>query len=195
MANRPLNATAASLLGFLHDGPMTGWDLVATSQRRIGGFWTLTPSQVYRELAAMAAAGLIKAGERGRRERQPYSLTAAGRAAFRAWIEREPEPETIRFPLLLTLSFGRHLPARRLAAILDRHRKIHAERLSEYRRIRRSKSRSPDSDPFPAATLEFGLAYEEAFLAWLDRLKPLLPHLAAGASERRRRARRHLSGR
>jgi len=29
---RPLNPTAASLLGFLHHGPMTGWDLVAAAQ-------------------------------------------------------------------------------------------------------------------------------------------------------------------
>ncbi len=53
----PLNATAASLLGFLHEGPKTGWDLVATAQDRIGKFWSVTTSQVYRELAAMEAAG------------------------------------------------------------------------------------------------------------------------------------------
>jgi len=33
---------------------MTGWDLVAVAQQRIGNFWTLTQSQVYRELTAMA---------------------------------------------------------------------------------------------------------------------------------------------
>ena len=31
-----LNSTAASLLGCLHEGPMTGWDLAATAQRAIG---------------------------------------------------------------------------------------------------------------------------------------------------------------
>ena len=106
---RQLNSTAASLLGFLHEGPMTGWDLVAIAQRRIGDFWSLTQSQVYRELAAMAEADLVRAGERGPRDRQPYELTDAGRAAFREWLNREPGAETIRFPLLLMLVFGRHL--------------------------------------------------------------------------------------
>ena len=86
MTARPLNATAASLLGFLHEGPKTGWDLVATAQDRIGKFWSLTTSQVYRELAAMETAGLIVAGEKGPRDRKPYSLTDAGRRAFADWI-------------------------------------------------------------------------------------------------------------
>ena len=33
--HRPLNATAAALLGFLHDGPLTGYELAATAQRVI----------------------------------------------------------------------------------------------------------------------------------------------------------------
>ena len=116
-----LNATAASLLGFLHEGPMTGWDLVATAQRRIGDFWSLTQSQVYRELSAMAAAGLVEAGERGARDRRPYAITDAGRKAFAEWIDREPGPELIRFPLLLTVMFGRHVAPGRLTGFVARH--------------------------------------------------------------------------
>src|SRR5919106_1702189 len=68
---RRLNPTAASLLGFLHDGPRSGYELVAAAQHRIGDFWSLTQSQVYRELSWMAEAGLVTAGERGTRERRP----------------------------------------------------------------------------------------------------------------------------
>lgn len=167
---RPLNATAASLLGFLHEGPKTGWDLVATAQQRIGDFWSLTQSQVYRELAAMARAGLVEAGERGRRERQPYTITAAGRAAFAAWLEREPGAETIRFPLLLTFVFGRYLPRERLAAFVERHRAMHAARLAEYEATR--PHLEVMGDPFALATLDFGIAYEQAALTWFDALPP-----------------------
>ena len=79
---RELNATAAALLGLLHRGPMTGWDLVTTAQERIGNFWTLTQSQVYRELARMTEIGLVTVGEPGPRDRKPYTITsaAAGRS-------------------------------------------------------------------------------------------------------------------
>ena len=48
MTDKPLNTTAASLLGMLHDGPLSGWDLVAKAEDEIGAFWSLTRSQVYR---------------------------------------------------------------------------------------------------------------------------------------------------
>jgi DNA-binding PadR family transcriptional regulator len=176
MTAHELNATAASLLGFLHDGPLTGWDLVQTAQREIGDFWSLTQSQVYRELAAMAEAGLVEAGERGRRERRPYSLTEAGRAAFAEWVSREPGPETIRFPLLLTVLFGRHLPAERLAEFLEAHRAVHADRFADYQRQHRDAvaAGAADAAPYAVATLEFGLAYERAVLDWFDKLPGLI---------------------
>jgi hypothetical protein len=71
MTTRDLNNTAAALLGLLHEGPMTGWDLVAAAQERTGNFWTLTQSQVYRELARMTEPGLITAADPGPRDRKP----------------------------------------------------------------------------------------------------------------------------
>jgi len=174
MADYMPNATAASLLGFLHERPLTGWELLATAQARIGDFWSLTQSQVYRELAAMAAAGLIEAGERGPRDRRPYSLTEAGRAAFATWAEREPGPETIRLPLLLAVCFGRYLPPDRLAAALTRHRASHTARLATYETQRATCADWAADDPYSLATLDFGIAYERATLAWFDTLPATL---------------------
>ncbi len=181
MSGRPLNATAASLLGFLHEGPMTGWDLVTVAQQRIGNFWTLTQSQVYRELAAMAKTGLVEAGPRERRDRKPYSITATGREAFAEWVDQEPGLEQIRFPLLLTIMFAAHLPAERLASMVAAHREVHAERLARYEQHRADMRDAPASDPFRLATLEFGLRYERAALDWFDELPAVLPELAGHA--------------
>lgn len=171
MSEYSVNATAASLLGFLHEQPMAGWDLVATAEERIGNFWSITRSQVYRELASMARAGLVEAGPRGQRERQPYAITDAGRAAFEAWVLREPDGETIRFPLLLTVMFGDYVPPERLAHFLAIHRERHAAQLAMYEA---RYAEIPDgyraANPFPVATLEFGIAYERAVLAWFARL-------------------------
>ena len=166
---RSVNSTAASLLGFLHEGPLTGWQLVQTAERRIGAFWSLTPSQVYRELNAMAATGLVEAGRRGRRDSRPFSITPAGRGAFAEWLEGGPTEETIRFPLLLTVLFGEHLPPERLAAILRHQRAIHAARLAAYESINTAQNRAQRT-LHQQATLDFGLTYERAVLAWFDRL-------------------------
>lgn len=175
MSARPINATAASLLGFLHEGPMAGWDLVAVAQERIGDFWTLTQSQVYRELAAMAGAGIVELGQPGPRDRKPYLITEAGRVAFREWIDREPALEQIRFPLLLTMMFAGHLSPGRLAEMVAAHRAVPAERLTGYRRVREELDGVIDGvDRFRLATLEFGLRYESAVLDWFDQLPETL---------------------
>ena len=90
MSDRPLNATAASLLGFLTNGPASGWDLLRTAQLVIGRFWSITSSQVYRELAAMEREGLIVRGDTGPHDRRPYALTPAGQQAFTTWVRRSP---------------------------------------------------------------------------------------------------------
>lgn len=188
MPGHSLNATAASLLGFLHEGPMTGWDLVAVAQQRIGNFWTLTQSQVYRELAAMAKSGLVEAGEPGPRDRKPFTITSRGRAAFREWIDREPGLEHIRIPLLVTIAFARHLPPHRLATIVAAHRAIHAERLAEYERNQQELRDQPDVEEYRLATLEFGIRHERAVLDWFDQLPELLSELSESFADQARSA-------
>ena len=172
-----LNATAASLLGFLHDAPLSGYELAATAERAIGDFWSVTQSQVYRELAAMAEAGLVEPGEREARDRRRYALTDAGRAAFREWVNRPPGPETIRHSLLLTVRFGRHLPPERIATFLRLHRDAHAEKLRAYEAQVAALGAAPSAarDPYQQATLAFGIAYERAVRDWFAEIQDVIP--------------------
>lgn len=75
---KPLNATAAALLGLLSHGDMSGHELYKTADTGVGDYWTITRSQVYRELAAKDAVGLVEAGDEGPRSRRPYALTDMG---------------------------------------------------------------------------------------------------------------------
>ncbi len=175
---RPLNATSAALLGLLHEGPRTGWDLVQLAQERIGNFWTLTQSQVYRELAAMVASDLVAAGRPGLRDRKLHTITEDGRRRFARWLERDPATDQIRIPLLLTLAFAEHLPPRRLQEILTASRAEHAQRLATYEAARAAIAALPaGAGPGAArrATLEYGLLHERAVLAWFDGLPGILP--------------------
>ncbi len=174
MDENALNPTAASLLGFLHYGPQTGWDLLKVAELLIGDFWSLTRSQVYRELASMADRSLIEAGPVGPRDKRPYTLTDEGRSAFAAWVERMPGHETIRFPLLLTVTFGAHLPPGRLHDVLTEHHQAHADRLADYASRREQLGGDPATDPHVLATLDFGLHYERAVLAWFAGLPDTL---------------------
>jgi DNA-binding PadR family transcriptional regulator len=119
---------------------------------------------VYRELSTMAEAGLVEAGEAGPRDRRPYAITDAGRTAFREWLAQPPGLEQIRFPLLLTLVFERHLPDEELRALTAWHRSAHQERLAGY--LAQRDALGEDA----AIVLDFGIRYEEAVLGWFDAL-------------------------
>ncbi len=158
-----LNATQGSLLGLLHDRPKTGWELVQEAKAGLARFWNVTQSHVYRELGVLEARKLIRPGKPGPRDRRPFTITAAGKRAFRTWINEDPAPEQLRFPLLVTLWFGRHLDTATLATFVDKARAEHDERLAHYRRMQ-------TEDPHINAVVSFGVHYERAVLDWLDEL-------------------------
>ena len=166
-----LNATQGSLLGFLHDGPATGWDLIEEVRRGLARFWNVTSSHVYRELRTLETEGLIRAGDPGPRDRRPFRITPAGRRAFVRWIREEPAPEQIRVPLLVTLWFAKHLDDATLARFLEHHRVEHEQRLAEYRAIVDAFAGTTEADRHVGAVVDFGVAYEEAFLGWLATLE------------------------
>jgi len=170
-----VNATAASILGFLSNGPMTGWELYATIENSIGNFWNVTRSQVYRELRTLAGDELIEIGATGPRDRRVCTITPRGRAVFHARIATMPGAEIIRFPLLLTVFFGDAVPPDVLRAACIEHRRLHAARLAEYER------QVPLAKAYrcPALALDFGIAYEQTVIAWIDSL----PWLAGQPAE------------
>jgi len=165
MAETGVNPTAAALLGLLHDGPMTGGQLMSAAQKRFGAYWSMTRSQVYRELPALAQSGLVKLGKPGPRASQPYSITPAGRRAFSRWLSEEPGRETVRNPLALRVAFGKHQGAGVLKTAYDQATEYHNSALNEAREAAKELRR--DGDEHAAAALEFAVGYHRAALAWL----------------------------
>ena len=172
MSNRPvsveehikkLNPTATTLLGFLHRGPMTGWDLAQMAEMVIGDFWNVTRSQVYRELRTLEGLELVAAGAAGTREKRPYAITETGRTAFRRFINREPGSDLLRSPLLLMVFFGSHLDPARKERFLAIHRLRHEQALDEYCRFQ-ANLEAGETDL--ADVLQYAIFHEEAVLRW-----------------------------
>jgi DNA-binding PadR family transcriptional regulator len=166
-----LNATAASLLGVLRrHGELTGAGLVRATLLEIGEFFPLARSQAYRELTDLADHDLVEAGPPGPRSSRPHRVTRAGEVAFLEWLAQTPGEDSVRFPLLLTISFGSDLPPARLAELVDAHEARHREKLARYRAL--LPQVEEHADAFVAATLHLGIRYQEATLAWFSELPP-----------------------
>ena len=146
---------------------MTGWDLVQAIEASVGYFWNVTRSQVYRELKTLAAEGYVSEKRAGARDKVPYAITAAGKSAFADWIAKEPGPDILRLPLVLTVFFGKEVPAEILRRHLEKARLQHASRLDEYLGI---KANAEIEDPYQLSALELGIAFERTMLAWIEGL-------------------------
>lgn len=164
-----LNSTSAALLGMLQDGPLTGGQLVTQAEQRLGPLWTLTRSQVYRELPVMAGRGYVRSGKPGARASLAYTISAAGKRAFAAWLASPLEADHPRNPLLLRLGFGAYHSKSDLRRLVGEAREQHEASLAAHREAV-SKLRKADAGPYALASVEFGIAYERALLKWLDSI-------------------------
>ncbi len=166
MPEKGLNATAAALLGLLHDGAMTGGQLMAAAQQRLGPFWTTTRSQVYRELPLLATAGQVRTGRLGPRAAQPYEITPGGKRAFAAWLNEPAGRDQLRNPLLLRVAFGSLHTSAQLIQLYDAQREDRAARLVELK-VALTQAKQ-GGDEFAIATIEFAITYHKAVIRWLE---------------------------
>ncbi|WP_020497651.1 PadR family transcriptional regulator [Sciscionella marina] len=160
-----LNATAAALLGLLHDGPRTGGELISAAGERFGAFFSVTRSQVYRELPTLAEAGLVREGKQGPRSSQQYLITAAGKKAFKSWLTEEPGPDHLRSPLLLRIAHADALTQKQRTALVEQAK---ARYVGE-QEAAKAAARAADG-PYAKAIAEFANAQNKALLKLLDSI-------------------------
>src|SRR5438045_110502 len=79
-----------AILQRLEATPMSGYELKKRFSSSLGYGWRAYDTQIYRELKALEAAGLVSGraekGDRGP-DRRIYSVTDAGRAVLVAWLQ------------------------------------------------------------------------------------------------------------
>lgn len=166
-----VNATAAALLGLLHAGPLTGGQLVASAAARFGPFFSVTRSQVYRELPVLAATGLLRLGEQGARSSQQYVLTPAGRRAFRTWLlAGEGTADQLRSALVLRLRHAGSLTARQRRVLVAAGRELFEQRLEVAEQAVADAAAGPGPDVYARAVAEFAVTHNQAVLDLLDAI-------------------------
>ena len=159
-----LTPTSYIVLGLLmQSDEATPYDLKAMVAAGIGNLWSLQHTQLYAEPERLANAGyLTETREDGGRRRKLYSITPAGRDAFRRWLSAEPGSELpeLRDISLLKVFFG--ADPRQIATVQAR---AHLAKLHEYEELERALD---DSDEIsgPLMALRAGLAHEREWLRY-----------------------------
>ena len=185
------------ILGMLLQAPGSGYTLRRRIEQTVGNFWHESFGQLYPALNALSQDGLIEGSSEARdaRDTTVWSITPAGREALADWLTRPPQPQRERNELLLKLSFAelapdavkQHIEGAQAEAIAD------AARLQELRALVSARAQGHNTLPLWLATIDYGIAGQQAMAAWCAQAAAALDAVAAGnraASKTRDRMRR-----
>lgn len=190
-----LSPTSYLVLGVVASGgPCTPYDLKRLVAQTVGNFWTFPHSQLYAEPNRLTAAGLlVEERERGGRNRRHYAITAAGRAALRAWLAEPTRGlAEVRDMGLLKLFFSDLGSVDDVVALARAQHGAHLERLRSYEALAAQLEGLP-TGALRGRPLQMGLLFERASVDFwatvLEGVKsaPKKSH-AVSAAVRRRRA-------
>lgn len=169
-------ALGQAILGFLADGPATGYELKTRcfdAAPRL--FWRADQAQVYRTLDRLQGNGLVRSTrkhQRTRPDRREYELTDAGRAAVRAWLSTPHPVPDLRDPFLLQLYLSTDVPNEALVEVFAAQRDVHQHRLDEARAamaaLRSDAALTTRQAQIRRCALEAVAAHARSSVDWID---------------------------
>lgn len=173
------------LLGLLSIEPMSGYDLGQAIRGSVGHFWSESYGQIYPNLKRLANLGFVRCRterQKGRPDRNVYSITEKGRERLRKWLAVSPQLEVPRNELLLKLFFGDQASPETLIA--------YVESMAEQCRALlhtldgRLRQEIAANQHYPAApywrmAAEYGQMEMRAHLRWAEQTSAKLRKIAA----------------
>jgi PadR family transcriptional regulator AphA len=145
-----------ALLGMLAaGGPATGYDLAKNFDGSLSHVWPARHSQIYPELAKLAADGQATVRDDGSRGRRLYDLTPTGRAFLDEWLRTADPAPKVRSESSLRLFLLPLLPPEVSVPLLRKEALRYAEqaRALEAERDSRQPPTTPGRNGWYAADL------------------------------------------
>lgn len=168
------NTTQYAILGLLTIEPMSGYGLRKNVRESLNYFWAESNGQIYPTLRKLVADGLIApvaTQPAGRRTRQKYALTPAGRRRLKEWLAKPPHLQPPRNELLLKLFLGRSAPKGAIAEHVARFKRQYEELQNMFKGLRASLQTEHAGSPdlkYWILCLDHGIRLRRAQIDWCN---------------------------
>ena|ERR1700730_2587790 len=189
---RKTGTTEYAVLGMLAAGPGSGYDLKKRIEGSVAHFWQESYGQIYPILARLAAEGLVDRRlerQKGKPDRQVYSITPTGLERLGRWLGEPAKEESVRNEFLLKIFFGRRRPVdetiRHVEQFKERQQTL-ARVFAERERELRGKHSAHPGLPYWLMTLHFGQYRADALLRWCEETIKTLERLGRASAKRAR---------
>ncbi|MGE5630614.1 MAG: PadR family transcriptional regulator [Caulobacteraceae bacterium] len=129
-----------AILGLLNYDSMTGYDIKKMFDESINNFWAASISQIYRELGTLESKGYLTytiQPQNDRPDKKIYSITDAGKTAFKEWIIDIPQKlsKETRDEFTLRIFFGSNLSKEELIGMFQGFIREKRENLEEVKNL------------------------------------------------------------
>lgn len=164
-----INKTRYAILGVLLEGPTSGYEIKSLMGRSTIYFWRESDSTIYPMLKVLAQEGKVipETVYAGKKKKEIFSITEAGREEFKVWLESPTGSETPRNEFLLKLFFvtDRKEMTRLFEERLEKTKGIY----EEYKKIEKRLEGITDSSQksIRIKALRYGIALLESEIQWL----------------------------
>ncbi len=172
---KKLNKTKFAILGLLTIQPQSGYDIKKMIEQTLSYFWSESNGQLYPALNELQKSGWValqELREKGKKERNIYSITDMGQRELNKWLESSEEEKSIhRDETLLKLFFGKNLNKKNCMQRLENRKRKMKGRLKEYNQILQqlqTKTHSPHH-VYWLLTLQNGICSAKAEILWCSR--------------------------
>ena len=164
-----INKTRYAILGVLLEGPTSGYEIKSLMGRSTVFFWRESDSTIYPMLKVLAKEGKVlpETVYVGKKKKEIFSITEAGREEFKVWLESPTGSETPRNEFLLKLFF---VTDQKEMDRLFQERLGKAEGIyEEYKKIEKRLEGIADSSQksIRLKALRYGIALLESEIQWL----------------------------
>ncbi len=166
------NRSRYAILGLLSEKPSTGYDIRKKIEQELSHFWNESYGQIYPILNALAEEKLAtrrRARQKGKPDRQVYSITPRGRRVLDEWLEEPPGRQTVRHETLLRLFFAGNLPAPSTRDLIESYRVRQHDLLAELAEIEATLEESDSDEWFGLLTVSHARAEGRARIRWCDQ--------------------------
>lgn len=173
MTSRPLSIELG-LLGYLHDGPLHGYQIYQSLREvdGLGQVWRIKQAQLYALLSKLEGAGYLQSrlqAQEVRPTRRIYQLTARGEATYESWLLSPVNtPRQMRQEFMVKLFFAKREGQQKASALIDNQLAVCRHWLEKHQ----EQGASSPAESFNQAVQQYRLGQIQAHLTWLEQIKP-----------------------
>lgn len=156
------------LLGFLLDGPQTGYQIRKSMESKTDLFFNTSPGSInpaFKKLSQNGMATAEECVENGRRKKI-YTITDKGRDHFYHWMNSKVERMKIKREILLRIFFFSKISEENRDAIVSNYLSSIEKYLGLLQTIRQRVKTDGSLTRFEQDTLQFGVDYYSFLVDW-----------------------------